>query len=160
MADGNGTSRGFPWGDGWLAIAPRDLPSLSVLLDDVGASPRSMAAHLGVSERSVLAAWTERASLPRACHLAVFYETKWGRSFVDSRAHNDAVLYGTIMLRLKDEVERLRGVLAHLGKLGEFGSANDPSPDIVVEGVPSSLQLEQAAALLGIRITRGTRKAA
>jgi predicted transcriptional regulator len=73
-----------------LPIAPLTLPSFELMIEDIGASPAELARHLGVD------LWTVRSWLRGEPHArrpvlrALFYETKWGRSFVSVRSEYDA----------------------------------------------------------------------
>jgi hypothetical protein len=130
---GGSRARRYPRGRGWLAIAPTVLPAFQVMFDDIGASPARLARHLGCG-RTAIYRWLDGAPCERrAYELAMFYETKWGRDFIATEAHNDARLFGSAMLALRAENDRLTARLARLGHLGDFGSANDPA-----EGVPTA----------------------
>lgn len=115
-------------GAGWLPLAPRSLPHPDLLRDDVGASFEELGKHFGVSPPTVRR-WFSSGQVPRAVLLALFYESRWGRSFVASEVDNQARLLSTAVLLLRDQVESLHRQLSVLGRLGEFGSANDPSTD-------------------------------
>jgi hypothetical protein len=100
------------------------------MLDDLGASVRHTSIELGVSQSTVYRWINGQQPMPRAAQLAVFWLTKWGRSAVNAAAENDAVLYFGLASRLADEVAHLRAQLAKIGHLGDFGSANDPTPGV------------------------------
>lgn len=71
-------------------IAPRSLPALQTMLDDLGGrTVEQLAKHLGVSTRTVKR-WRARGGAPRAVMLALFWETTWGRSTVNCQAENAA----------------------------------------------------------------------
>lgn len=68
------------------------LPIWQVILDDLGRPPAHRVARtLGVSERTVYR-WNYGARPPRMALLALYWLTRWGRSEVDTRATNDAIL--------------------------------------------------------------------
>ncbi|MBX3619493.1 MAG: hypothetical protein KF891_05820 [Rhizobacter sp.] len=121
-----------------LALIPKSIPSLLLMLDDIGCSPagagsvrraRALAKALGVGERTVRN-WIEQGYAPRPAMLAIFWITRWGQSTVNTKAENDARLYAGYVNCLKAELEELRGQLRKLGELGDFGSANDPAPGV------------------------------
>jgi uncharacterized protein YjcR len=71
-------------------VAPRSLPALQTMLDDLGGrNVEQLAKHLGVSTRTVKR-WRARGGAPRAVMLALFWETTWGRSVVNCQAENAA----------------------------------------------------------------------
>jgi hypothetical protein len=109
-----------------LAHAPRVLPPLAVVLADIGnPSTADLAAVLDVDVRTIQR-WIADDKMPRAAHLALFWLTRWGRSIVDTRAVNDARLYASLARSRDDELRQLRGQLARLLAIADFGSANDP----------------------------------
>lgn len=71
--------------------APRHLPSLEMILADLGMPQRVLAQHLGVTERA-LRKWKAAGEAPRAVLLALFWETSWGRSTADTDAYNAALI--------------------------------------------------------------------
>lgn len=107
--------------------APKFLPPLSLMLNDLPANhPRHIAKHLGVSERTVWA-WKAAEHAPRAAMLALFWETRWGRSLADAVAFNEAQVHRGLSQCLQREVNALRAQVEHLEAIGEFGAANAPS---------------------------------
>ena len=134
---------------GWLPIAPKETPGICQMLDDIGASDDHVALHLGVRIQSVRV-WRRQDAGPRAAKLALFYETQWGRQFVAGQVEDDALFFGRAAVHFHAEAERLRVLLAKLGGLGDFGSANDPAPEVAaefllrVQGLPAS-RLRRAA---------------
>jgi len=117
----------------------RQTPSLAMLLEDIGNPPaRAIARALHVSERTVFR-WLRDDEAPRPVLLALFYLTRWGHSWVHTQAHNDAVLYAGLASCREREIAELKRKAAHLGSIGEFGSANDPAPDIRAAVPPPKL---------------------
>lgn len=126
-----------------LKLAPRWLPHLSLMLDDLGnPSAAAIARTLGVSE-TLTRRWIRSGDAPRAAQLALFWLTRWGRSEVDAKAVNDARLSHQTCEALRREVTLLREENARLLRLGDFGAANDPG---LLQGQPSqgSDQRDQA----------------
>lgn len=116
-----------------LCLIPRSIPSLTLMLDDIGCSSdrnvKELAQALGVCERTVRY-WRSKGNAPRPVLLSIFWLTRWGQSAVNCKAHNDARMYAGYVGSLKSEVSDLRAQLAKLAGLGDFGSANDPSPGV------------------------------
>ena len=109
---------------------PRLVMPLSMILGDIGdPSPRELARALGVSERTVFR-WIKADEAPKAVMLALFWLTRWGHSQVNAEAHNDAVMHASVARALGREVGDLTAKLARLGRIADFGSANDPAPGV------------------------------
>jgi hypothetical protein len=109
---------------------PRQVPPLSLMLDDIGGvKPRELAKVMGVSERTARG-WITRDEAPMPVLMALFWLTKWGRSSVDAEAHNDAVMHAEMARSLADQVRELTARLHRLGRIADFGSANDPAPNV------------------------------
>lgn len=107
--------------------APKFLPPLSLMLNDLPHNhPRHIAKYLGVTERTVWA-WKAAEQAPRPAMLALFWETRWGRSLADAVAYNEAQVHRGLSECLQREVNALRARVAHLEAIGEFGAANAPS---------------------------------
>jgi len=108
-----------------------------MLLEDLGnPSAVALAAHLGVTARTVFR-WLKEGDAPRAVMLALFWQTRWGRSAIECRAVNDAMQQaGLAACRQREAEERLAQV-QHLLQVGNFGSANQPlvASDLAVSGI-------------------------
>lgn len=101
-------------------------PPLSYLLDDLLTSDlEAIAAHLGVSV-ATLKRWKLADQAPRTALLALFYESRWGYSLLESTAHNGALYARQEADGLKRENAMLRARIARLEKTGFFGAANAP----------------------------------
>lgn len=122
-----------------MFLAPRQLPPLSYLLDDLPAAPRAVARHLGVSWRT-LQRWIKREQAPRAALLALFFESRWGRSALDAKAVNDARVAHGLARALEGENAKLRERIAYLERVGQFGTAN--APTFYASSSPSALAAE------------------
>lgn len=67
------------------------LPSFSLMLQDLPATPGQLARHLDISPRTLQRYQAEDAA-PRVVMLAMFWETRWGRSAADCEAANWAAM--------------------------------------------------------------------
>lgn len=109
---------------------PRHMPPLAMMLADIGnPTPAQLAKALGVSRASVYR-WMRAEQAPRAVMLALFWLTRWGMSQVDCEAVNTAALHIGMGRALRSRIEALEADLARLGRLADFGSANDPLPSV------------------------------
>ncbi len=109
---------------------PRLVMPLSMLLDDIGnPKPRELARALFVQEGEVRE-WIKQDQAPMPVMLALFWLTRWGHSQANTDAHNDAVMHAGVAQSLRREVEDLTAKLARLGRIADFGSANDPAPGV------------------------------
>lgn len=100
-------------------------PPLSTMLDDLLTSSQpAIAKHLGVSVQT-LRRWISADEAPRAAMLALFYETRWGYSLLETTAWNGRLWAEQRADVLERENARLRDEIARLIRLGQYGSAND-----------------------------------
>ncbi len=101
-------------------------PPLPVLLDDLLTSDRAaIARHLGVSGRT-LARWEQDGQAPRSALLALFYESRWGYSLLETTAHNGHMVERQWRQTLERENAMLRTRITRLERTGDFGAANQP----------------------------------
>lgn len=118
-----------------LHLLPRQTPSLEQMLEDLGnPHPRKLAKALGVCERTAWR-WRKEGVAPRTAMLALYWITQWGQNQVHTEAHNEAKLFRGYVNCLKEENVKLRAQLAQLGRIGDFGAANDPTPGAATRGV-------------------------
>ena len=89
------------------------LPGLDFMLADLPATPKQIAGHLGIAE-STLATYKRTGNAPRAVQLALFWETRWGRSAADVEASNAAATHAGHARRLQDHLGRMAGVVWQL----------------------------------------------
>lgn len=90
---------------------PRQLPALSLMLDDIGApSSDQVAKALQVSVHQVRA-WRRLDQAPHTAMLALFWLTQWGMSLVECEAINVARLQLNVAAALAREVDQLRAEL-------------------------------------------------
>lgn len=95
------------------------------MIQDVPASPAKIAQHLGLSLRTI-ERYAAAEQAPRAAMLALFWETRWGISEIETRAANDAARYFALARALERENIRLRAQLERLQQMADFGAANAP----------------------------------
>lgn len=124
---------------------PKLIMPLSMLLDDIGSPKASaLAKAFRVSEKDA-ANWIKSDDAPLPVMLALFWLTRWGHSAVHCEAHNAAILQAAIAASLRREVENLTDKLAHLGRIADFGAANDPAPGVELPCAPSPLAITSRA---------------
>jgi len=91
-----------------LTHMPKTLPPWHSLMADLGhPKPALVARALGVGQSSVYR-WNRAGKAPRMASLAVYWLTRWGRSEIDTRATNDALLALALVRSLTDENAALR----------------------------------------------------
>jgi hypothetical protein len=102
------------------------IPPLSYLLDDLLTRDQAaIAKHLGVST-ATLKRWIQADDAPRAALLALFYESRWGYSLMETTAHNGE-MYARQELRFaRQQIKHLQAEVARLESIGDFGAANAP----------------------------------
>ena len=124
---------------------PKLIMPLSTLLDDIG-NPKAgaLAKSFRVSEKAA-ARWIKDDEAPLPVMLALFWLTRWGHQAVDCEAHNAAIMQAGVAACLRREVESLTGTLARLGKIADFGCANDPTPGVEAHRSPSLAAAEKPA---------------
>lgn len=107
-------------------LAPRALPALSQIVPALGnPSPREISRYLDVTERTVYR-WHATDDAPRAALLALFWESSYGLSALDSELYNTVAVYKNLSESLNHEAQMLRVRIARLEKIGSFASANAP----------------------------------
>lgn len=110
-----------------MFLAPRQLPELEAIVRDIGQpAPGVIARALGVSERTVYG-WQAAGQAPRPAHLALYWETRWGRSQIDAQAVNGERWARGQVQALEREKATLLARVAYLESVGDFGSANAPT---------------------------------
>lgn len=114
------------------APAGAGLPSVATMLDDIPATIPEIARYLGIAQ-STLLRYKQLDAAPRAVMLALFWETRWGRSAADTEAANAAQIYRGETKALREHAGRLAGIvwrleleLSQAQKSGHHGAANLP----------------------------------
>ena len=118
---------------------PTQLPPFELMLADIGnPTAHQLARALDVTPMTVRR-WRSAGTAPRPVLLAIFWLTRWGMSIVDCEAENAARLHAGMAVGLRREVQTLNGQLAQLGRIADFGSANDPAPGVALPPVPTTM---------------------
>ncbi|RZL04441.1 MAG: DNA-binding protein [Rubrivivax sp.] len=120
---------------------PKGMPTLHEMLADMARpSPDELAKALGVHKRTVYH-WLRRGEAPRPVMLALFWVTRWGLQWADVEVFNLAQVHMQLNGGLTRRVEELKAEIAglhqqieSLGRMGEFGSANDPVQGVTGPG--------------------------
>ncbi len=107
----------------FLAPSSARLPPLSYLLADQLAPRKNIARHLGLSLRT-LQRYVAAGHAPRAVQLALWFESRWGRSALNEHAFNEAQHARAWVASLERECERLRGVIKVLEEAQGTPAAN------------------------------------
>lgn len=107
------------------------LPGFSTMLADLPATRHQVARHLGISTVT-LNRYLRANQAPRQIMLALFWETRWGRSVADTEAANWGAVYYRQAKGLEREIQRMAGVIMRLEReldsmaIGGDGAANSP----------------------------------
>lgn len=86
--------------------------------------PKLVSKMLDVTERTVWR-WLADGSVPKMAVRALYWETQYGRSMIDTHHHYEVVLLRGQIRCLEDQFDRASRVIAGL-KLMNFGTANEP----------------------------------
>lgn len=106
---------------------PRQLPPFDWMVDDLPGTSRNLARHLDLTT-STIERYRRTLVVPRAVQIAVFWETKWGRSTANAEAANYGALHYALSRARKDEIDRLRAKIEALESMIASGdkAANAP----------------------------------
>lgn len=111
--------------------APKHIHNLQLLLADLPTQDDArIAAHLGLAPETVRRyRLTNRA--PRPVALALFWETRWGRSVLDVDQVNADRMRQNALAAARQELATLRGQVQRLAPLARLGSANEALYDLI-----------------------------
>jgi len=87
--------------------APTQIPPLWLMLEDIPFSYKQIASYLGISVRT-LERYRNADSAPKSVLMALFWETKWGLSLVNSQAVNEAMYMRGLAHSLTDQLDESR----------------------------------------------------
>jgi hypothetical protein len=105
------------------------LPPFSLMLRDVPFGVAQVARHLGVTVPTV-ERYAKTESAPRPVMLALFWETRWGRSAADVEANNWGAVYYRLAKSLERENAILKRQMAELEAAAAAGDAAANAPYI------------------------------
>jgi hypothetical protein len=111
-------------------LMPTRLPAFDAILSDLGAPD---ADAIGTALRvhpATVRRWLRDGEAPHVVKFALFWMTKWGMSLIEANAYNDALNSQRIALLREGEAEVLRANLRQIERIADFGSANDPLPNV------------------------------
>ncbi len=129
----------------WL---PAILPSLDAMLQDLG-QPDAEAIGAGLRVHpTTVRRWLRDGDAPHAIKLALFWMTRWGLSAVEANAQNDAIHSHRVAGLRELEAAELRKSLPLVERLADFGSANDPLPNVQARRHEQANAAAPAASLL------------
>lgn len=98
---------------GVLGPSGASIPGWLVVRPECGLSDREIARYLGVS-LSTVQRWNRTGNVPRAVLLALFWQTRYGKSEMQTNEANWVAQYFMKAQIAEREVERLRGVIEQL----------------------------------------------
>jgi len=93
--------------------APSQIPPLWLMLEDIPFSYKQISSYLGISVRT-LERYRNTGHAPRAVQMALFWETKWGRSLANADAMNEAMYMRGVAQTLTDQLAESRKQIAVL----------------------------------------------
>jgi len=87
--------------------APTQIPPLWLMLEEIPFSYKQIASYLGVSVRT-LERYRNSGNAPKSVMMALFWETKWGLSLVNSHAVNEAMYMRGLAQSLTEQLDDSR----------------------------------------------------
>lgn len=121
--------------------APKDIYGpelLRMFIDELG-GPKRVHKYLGISERTVWR-WLAAGRAPRAAVLALFWESRWGRSQIFTDQVNEIRLLYRQVCILQEQYQKAKDIITGLRAM-HAGSANEPLfeelPDLAYRQPPS-----------------------
>lgn len=117
------------------------LPPFSLMLRDLPTTPTQAARHLGLTPRTI-EAYAKHDNAPRAVMLAVFWETRWGRSAADVEAANWGATYYRHAMALERENAALRRQMAEIESAMAAGDPAANAPFITAGSLARQVRQE------------------
>lgn len=111
-----------------LFHAPRNIYGIDcfrMFMDEVGGGVEGVSKYLGVHENTVRSWLREATPVPRAAVLALFWESKWGRSQIFTDQVNEIRLLYRQVCILQDQYQKAKDIITGLRAM-HAGSANEP----------------------------------
>jgi len=141
--------------------APKGIEGIEtfrVFVAELG-GPKMVAQQLDVSERTVWN-WLKREKAPRAAALALYWESRYGRSLIDSDQVNEIRLLYRHICILQEQYARARDIVQGLRRLNT-GTANeayfDELPDLSAAPPDTYSAMQSAALKLHVATSRRSR---
>lgn len=109
-----------------MISAPKNIygPDIfKIFVDELG-GPKRVSKMLDVSERTVWR-WLADGRVPKMAVLALYWESRYGRSLIDTDHHTEMVLLRGHIQILEQQFTRASHVIQGLRKL-DYGTANEP----------------------------------
>ncbi|MFZ4551881.1 MAG: hypothetical protein ACOYNB_08660 [Aquabacterium sp.] len=104
---------------------PRHLPTLPVILDNLGNPPLDdVAKELGVSVATIKRYLKHGA--PRPVLLSLWWFTSWGLFDLDNEQQYKLHMSESLLRATKKECQAAKDQAARLARIGNFGTANEP----------------------------------
>ena len=88
-------------------LAPRMLPPLELLISDIPLRKTQIANHLGITTRT-LENYLKKQNAPRSVLLALYWETRWGKSHISAETTNYAQMNAALASSTKKCNEQLQ----------------------------------------------------
>lgn len=109
-----------------MISAPKNVygPDIFKMFVNELGGPKRVCKMLDVIERTVWR-WLAEDSVPKMAVRALYWETQYGRSLIDTDHHNEVILMRGRIHLLEEQFARASRVIAGL-KLLNFGTANEP----------------------------------
>ncbi|KQO24104.1 hypothetical protein [Acidovorax sp. Leaf78] len=105
-----------------------------MFMDEIGGDAVTVSRYLGVHENTVRRWLREATPVPREAVLALFWESKWGRSHIFTDQVNEIRLLYRQVCILQDQYQKAKDIVTGLRAM-HAGSANEPLfeelPDLV-----------------------------
>lgn len=106
------------------APSPAHLPPFDLMCQDLGLPPAKIARYLGVTERT-LRRWQHRGA-PRAAHLALYWESRFGMSALEAERGNLIAHYHALAASLQRELHQAWRMIASMEAERSDPAANSP----------------------------------
>ncbi len=134
-----------------MISAPKDIYGVNVfkmLIHEI--TIKRAAKILDVTERSIWR-WLAEEKVPKAAVLALFWESRYGQSLIETDQRNEIVLLRARVRILEDQFLRAKDVITGM-RLLNYGTANEPFYDAQGEFNVSNqtVELPEQAARMAV----------
>jgi hypothetical protein len=117
-------------GSNMLCRLPTAMPEFALILEDIGNPTAEHLAYVFQVHAQTARRWIRENQAPQSIMLSLFWITRWGMSVAHADAHNDAVRLAGLARASQEHVETLQRTVEQIERLADFGSANDPLPNV------------------------------